>query len=124
MSDADGHQPHILSVGSNAILMSSRSLILRAAGYAVEEAYAVDKAMSLVEADSIDVTLICHTIPKGDQQALVAFVRDKRKLMPILCIRSYAYEAAPRSCVAVDNDPEELLKTLKLAIAPNRPDPY
>lgn len=40
--------------------------------------------------------------------------------MPILCIRFYAYETAPRTCVAVDNEPEALLKTLKLATAPPR----
>jgi DNA-binding response OmpR family regulator len=100
--------------------MSSRSLILRSAGYLVEEAYTIDKAINLVEADSIDAMLICHTVPRDDQKVLIAFVRDKRKLMPVLCIRSSAYETAPRTCVAVDNDPEELLKSLKMATAPKR----
>jgi DNA-binding response OmpR family regulator len=109
---------HILSVGANPILMSSRTLILRSAGYLVEEAYTVDKAINLVEADSIDAMLICHTIPKDDQKVLIAVVRDKRKLMPVLCIRSSAYETAPRTCVAVDNEPEALLNTLKLATTP------
>ena len=112
--------PHILSVGANPTLMSSRSLILRSAGYSVEEAYTVDKAISLVEADSIAAMLICHTIPKDKQLWLISAVREKRRLMPVLCIRSYAYETAPRTCVAVDNAPEELLKTLKLATAPKR----
>jgi DNA-binding response OmpR family regulator len=112
--------PHILSVGANPTLMSSRSLILRGAGYLVEEAYTVDKAINLVEADSIDAVLICHTIPRDDQMVLISFVRQKRRLMPVLCIRSNAYETAPRTCVAVDNDPEELLKSLKMATAPKR----
>jgi len=110
--------PHILSVGNNPTLMSSRTLILRSAGYAVEEAYTVSKAITLVEADSIDAVLICHTIPKDGRQILITVVREKRRLMPVLCIRSYAYETAPRTCIAVDNDPEALLKTLKLATTP------
>ena len=40
--------PHILLVGNNLILMSSRSLILRNAGYLVQEAYTVDKAITSV----------------------------------------------------------------------------
>jgi DNA-binding response OmpR family regulator len=112
--------PHILSVGNNPILMASRSLLLRGAGYAVDEAYTIDKAISLVEADSIDAVLICHTIPREDQQVLIATVREKRRLMPVLCIRSNSYETAPRTCTAVDNEPEALLATLKLATAPKR----
>jgi DNA-binding response OmpR family regulator len=110
--------PRILSVGKDKTLMASRTLLLSNSGYAVEEAHSIEKAISLLEADSIDATVICHTIPKRDQSALISAVREKRRLMPILCIRSYAYETAPRTCVAVDNEPEALLKTLKLATAP------
>lgn len=84
----------------------------------MKEAYTVGKAINLAAADSIDAVLICHTIPRDDQRVLISAVREKRGLMPILCIRSYAYESAPRTCTAVDNDPEALLKTLKLATAP------
>jgi DNA-binding response OmpR family regulator len=88
--------PHILSVGKNPTLMSSRSLILRNAGYLVDEAYSVDKAINLVEADAIDAVLICHTVSRNDQQALISTVRKKRRLMPVLCVRSYAYESVPK----------------------------
>src|SRR5712692_5909697 len=55
--------PNILSVGTNPVLMASRSLILRGAGYLVEEAYSVDKAINVVEGDFPDAVLICHTVP-------------------------------------------------------------
>jgi hypothetical protein len=110
--------PRILSVGSDHTLMASRTLVLRLAGYAVEEAYSVDKAIILVEADSIDVTLICHTIPKREQHLLIAVIRKKRRLMPVVCIRSFACESAPQSCIAVDNDPTILLDCVKLAVQP------
>ena len=109
---------HILSVGNDPTLMSSRSLLLRNAGFLVEEAYTVEKAITLVEADSIDAVLICHTIPKEKQRILISFVRENRRLMPILCIRSYAYETAPWTCTAVDKDPEMLLKVVELATTP------
>jgi CheY-like chemotaxis protein len=110
--------PHILSVGRNPTLMSSRSLILRRAGYLVEEADSVDKAINLVEADLIDAVLICHSLAKRDQQALISTVREKRRLIPVLCIRTYAYESAPQTCIAVDNEPELLLTTVKLVTGP------
>jgi CO dehydrogenase/acetyl-CoA synthase gamma subunit (corrinoid Fe-S protein) len=66
------------------------------------------------------VTIICHTIPRDEQKILIAVVREKRRLMPVICIRSNAYETAPRTCVAVDNEPEELLKTLRLATTPKK----
>jgi CheY-like chemotaxis protein len=110
--------PHILSVGKNPTLMSSRSLILRNAGYQVDEAYSVDKAINLVEADAIDAVLICHSVPRNDQQALISTVREKRRLMPVLFIRSYAYESAPQTCIPIDNEPEVLLNTMKMVTKP------
>lgn len=114
--------PHILSVGSDPILMSSRTLILRKAGYLVDEAYTVKKAISLLEADSIEVMLICHTIAKEDQQFLISTTRKKKRLMPILCLRAIAYQSVPQTCNGVDCDPEDLLYALRQAIQPAPPD--
>jgi DNA-binding response OmpR family regulator len=95
--------------------MASRTLLLRNAGYGVEEAHKMEKAIALVERDSIDLTIICHTIPKSEQTVLISFVREKRLLMPILCIRSLAIELAPRTCISVQNEPVALLNAIKLA---------
>ena len=105
--------PHVLSVGKDAILMSSRTLLLRNAGFAVQEAFSLDKAVTLVELDSIDVTLLCHTVPPDEKQVLISLLRKKKPLIPIVCIRSYAHESSTRNCTAVDNDPEALLQCLK-----------
>src|SRR5205807_6821051 len=74
--------PHILSVGNNPSLMASRTMILRGAGYLVEQAHTVDKAISLVAEDFIDAMLICHTVPRNDQQVLISAARRKRPLIP------------------------------------------
>ena len=96
--------------------MASRTLVLRGGGYAVEEVHSLDKAITLVEADSIDATLICHTVARPERHLLVAVIREKRRLMPVLCIRSYVYEETPRTCIAVDNEPANLLGAIRLAI--------
>ena len=114
--------PHVLSVGNNPSLMASRTMILRGAGYLVEEVQNVETAINLVAEDFIDAMLICHTVPRNEQQILISAARRKRSLMPILCIRSYAYESVPRTCIAIDNDPEALLNAVRKAVIPSPPD--
>jgi DNA-binding response OmpR family regulator len=108
--------PHILSVGKDPTLMSSRTLLLRNAGYAVQEAFTLDKAKDLVHSDSIDVTLLCHTVPEREQRILISLVREKRNLMPVLCIRSNRHASVLRTCTAVDSEPEALLQSLKSVV--------
>ena len=105
--------PHILSVGKDPMLMSSRTALLLNAGYAVQEALTLDKARNFINSDSVDVTLLCHTVPERDQRLIIYLVREKRNLMPVLWIRSYEHQSAPRSCIAVDSEPEALLQALK-----------
>jgi DNA-binding response OmpR family regulator len=108
--------PHILSIGKNHNLMSSRSLILRKAGYVVQEAQTLEDAIGLAESDLIDAMLICHTIPRAEQKVLIAGVRAKRRLMPILCVRSHAFEDTAQNCIALHSEPETLLNALRLAL--------
>jgi hypothetical protein len=104
--------PRILSFGMDIALMSSRTLILAGAGYEVEEAFSADMAMKLVELDSIDLTVICHTVPPKVLRILVAMVLKKRRLMPVLFIRSFPYQDVPPNCIGVENDPVALLNVL------------
>ena len=112
--------PHILSVGKDRHLMWSRSMILRTAGYSVDEAYTVEAAIKLVDQDSIDAMLICHTVPGREQNLLISTVRSQRRLMPILCIKAYVFETTPKTSIAVENDPDALLNALRQAL--NRPE--
>lgn len=89
--------PHILLVGKDPTLMSSRTLRLLNAGYAVREAYTLDRAKDLALSDSIDVTLLCHTVPEREKRILISLVRKKRNLMPVLCIRSNRHVSVPRT---------------------------
>jgi hypothetical protein len=50
-------------VGYDPDLMIVRILILRRAGYVVEEVYERIAALSRAQSDSVDLLLICHTVP-------------------------------------------------------------
>jgi DNA-binding response OmpR family regulator len=106
--------PCILSMGHDPDLMIVRTLILRRAGYVVEEVRERTAALSRAQCDSVDLLLICHTVPKVETQWLIANVRETRKLMPILCLG--IHEVPDDGCIGVENDPEELLNALRQAI--------
>ncbi|MBZ5507829.1 MAG: hypothetical protein LAO78_20395 [Acidobacteriia bacterium] len=111
----------ILSMGRDPRLMSIRTLLLQGAGYVVDEAYDRAAALSRAQCDTVDVLLICHTVPKSERRWVVANVREKRTLMPILCLTHGIPERVADGCIAVENDPEELLNTLTQAINLPRP---
>src|ERR1041384_822324 len=110
----------ILSMGSDPHLMTVRSLLLKAAGYVVAEAYDRAAALSRAQCDSVDALLICHTIGNSDKRWLIANVRAKRRLLPILCLTNGIHELPDNGCIGVENDPEELLSALESAINGSR----
>jgi DNA-binding response OmpR family regulator len=106
----------ILSISSDPQLMVTRTLLLRRAGYAVDEAYEKAAALSRAQCDSVDALLICHSVPKAERRWLIARVREKRKLMPILCLTVGMDHLPDDSCTGVPSDPEELLNALAQAL--------
>jgi CheY-like chemotaxis protein len=103
---------HILSVGYDVTLMPLRSMVLRGSGYVVEEAYSLPKAFLRAQSDAIDILLICHTVPEGDQRKLIASVRSRRRLLPILCITNQEFAYAAEGCHSVTSSPVELLEAV------------
>lgn len=106
---------HILSVGYDHTLMPLRSMILRGAGYEVEEAYTMELARSRAESDSIDLLLLCHTLPEGDQKDLIASVQRSHRTPPVLCITSQEFTFPANGGVAVESSPIELLEGVRMA---------
>lgn len=108
--------PCILSMGYDPHLMTIRTVLLRGAGYIVDEAYERTAALSRAQCDSVDVLLICHTVPKSQRRWLIANVREKRQLMPILCLTVGIHQVPDDGSIGVENNPEDLLNALGQAI--------
>jgi hypothetical protein len=108
--------PCVLSVGFDPILMRSRSLVLRQAGFAVDEAYNLAGALALAKSGAVDLVLLCHTVSPNEQRRFISAVRKIRRLLPILCLNCQDCALPLPGCVVVDNDPLELVKTVKLAV--------
>jgi CheY-like chemotaxis protein len=109
------HPPRILHIGYDDTLIAMRSRVLSSAGYTVEESDSLNRAIYLLESDLIDAVLICHTVPRSDQQLLVMAAKAKRRLLPVLFLRVYANERSTEDRIVVGNDPVALLNAVRLA---------
>jgi len=114
---------HILSAGYDHHLLQSRSMLLRHAGFVVDEAHHLMGVLGCVKSDSIDALVLCHTIPENEQRWLISSVRKVRQLLPIICIKCSVYESPQEGCTTATNEPFDLLTVIQKAIqtpAPQR----
>lgn len=110
------HYTRILSVGNDHHLLPLRSMVLESAGFDVIEAYSVNDALRLAQSDAVDLVLICHTVPKQEQKRLIAAIRERRRLMPVLCVIAHDFAMAADNCIITDNAPQLLLEALHKAL--------
>jgi len=107
----------LLSFGYDKIVLLTRSMVLRGAGYTVEEVYRWHEAFSRAQSDFIDALLLCHTVPAAEQKSMITGIRAKRALLPIFCVvRESVFDPVTEGCIAVDPSPEELLEGLRAAL--------
>src|SRR5215510_7445976 len=110
------HECHIISFGYDPNLMSSRTLLLQHAGFTVEEAYSPAEVLGLVRNDSVDLVVVCHTVPLKEEEQLIAALRDVRQLLPVICIAASEYEVGKdvrTDCVNVQNSPIPLINAVR-----------
>jgi DNA-binding NtrC family response regulator len=105
----------ILSVGNDHHLLSMRTMLLENAGFDVIEAYSVSDAVRLAQSDTVDLVLVCHTVPKAQQKFLLSAIRARRRLMPFLCVIAHDVVMPAEGCSGVANAPQLLLDALRQA---------
>ncbi|HEY3769620.1 MAG TPA: hypothetical protein VGN44_13185 [Candidatus Angelobacter sp.] len=82
----------------------------------MHEASILAVALSSMESDSIDGVLICNSIPRKQQEWFVTQVTNKRRMLPILCVKNHLFEQCAKGCTGVDGEPDALLAALGRAI--------
>jgi DNA-binding NtrC family response regulator len=105
----------ILSIGHDHHLLSLRSLVLESAGFDVIEAYSASDALRLAQSDAVDLVLICHTVPKAEQKLLIATIRNRRRLMPVLCVIAHDFVLPAEGCFGASTAPQQLVEALRQA---------
>ena len=91
-------------------------MLLRHAGFVVDEAYNPLGILGVVKADSVDAVILCHTIPGDEQQWLISAMRKARRLLPIICIKANAYDSPQEDCLISTTEPDDLLGAIRDAI--------
>jgi CheY-like chemotaxis protein len=77
----------ILTISRNKPLQESRTLLLEDAGYHVSAALNDEQAIAFVETvESIDLVLLCHSVPEASRVSLVNRIKQLKPKLPILML--------------------------------------
>ena len=108
---------HILAVGWDPIVLSSRCSVLRYAGYIVRSASSIDGAIEELDRD-IDLVLLCHSIPVQDRDRVIEIIRSANPQIPIYSVASASSDSGAGLVDGIiSSRPEDLLKALRCKTA-------
>jgi hypothetical protein len=115
-----GHRTRILCIGEDAILLRSRELLLKAAGYEV----VVAQSNALVEESLIrdcDLALLCHTIGRDRMPRLTKTLQEIHPSLPSLAVADLC-GGSPKGLSSTPSDPAVLLGNVARVTAAARLD--
>jgi len=104
----------VLHVGHDFMLLHTRSLVLRSAGYIVKCEYTVEDAIRHFLSADFDLVLLCHSLSEEERQRFIHRVRERGSSTPVLSVdlsctsNTQGTADNPR----IGNDPIALLKRL------------
>jgi len=99
--------------------MPIRTMLLRQAGYNVVEADSVDAVLHEIKSATVDLLLICHTVPSDEQDALIASVKSIKPRLPILCLATSPMRALPLGCMSAYSTAPEFLEDVNRVLPRN-----
>lgn len=93
------------------MLLSTRSEVLRRAGFNVVPTASTVQAMKLFLAGDFDLVIICHSVPAEERRSLANLVHSHSSSIPVVLI-TVSYEDDLTVDATVQNDPRTLLINL------------
>jgi CheY-like chemotaxis protein len=106
-------QTLVLSVGSDSMVLNTRGLILRSAGYIVVTAMSIKEAVHLFHNGDFDLIILCHTLPMKDCERLTCFIRASGSRIPIVYVSGTGLgEHITLADATLDKDPVAFLRNL------------
>lgn len=103
----------ILNVGYEPTLLETRTLVLRAAGYAVESASSIEAVMQHFRAAHFDVVVLCHSVPEQERQHLVGRIRELGSATPVIFVSARSASADRFADLTIDNRPTGLVSAVE-----------
>lgn len=107
----------ILAVGHDPLIASTRSSVLRGAGYAVESATSAEQAIDRFRSQDFDLVILCHTIPLEERRCLARLIRASRSFVPVLYVQPLVEPSTDGLADAIiGSHPNELLSGVEEAL--------
>jgi CheY-like chemotaxis protein len=106
----------ILNVGHDPILLETRSIVLRSAGYKVESAWSVKEAATKFLAGDFDGVILCHSIPAKDRDRLSCLIRASGSLTPVIAVSASSRQRDSFADAIIEHDLKGLLRGIKEAV--------
>ena len=106
----------ILSIGYDLNLMPVRTMVLQSVGYKVDEAYSCSHGLEILGGRSVDLVVICHSVPLNEQELLIAAVSSLRPNIPVLCLTLAPINVHTTGCTPACNTAPEFLEDVSRAL--------
>ncbi len=103
----------ILSVGQDSTLLETRSLILRAAGYIVQQALSLQQAVNQFSSGDFDLVILCHSMPTKDRDHMACWIRASGSLTPVISISQNPGQRDDFADATIESAPIKLLRVIK-----------
>lgn len=99
----------VLSVGLDAMLLSTRNSVLQSAGYFVVPAFSLKEAVDHIRNGDFDLVLLCQSIPAQERDRLTIWIRASGSRIPVVLVSSDRGERDAFTDSTVDSAPNALL---------------
>lgn len=80
------HSRTVLHLGYDSLLSEARAHVLENAGYRVLDASDVAAAQRFCRGMTVDLLIVCHSVPPEDAEAVIAETRKRRPHVPVLVV--------------------------------------
>jgi len=109
----EAKQFRILSFGYEPVLMAVRALLLRKAGYQVQNALSRESVMKHLDLGEFHLLIICHTVPSDEQNSLIASVHSVRPGLRIVCLSPFPALSRRGVCAVAATTAPEFLEDIE-----------
>jgi len=110
----------ILAYGEDALVISTRAMILHRAGYEVAHTTRAADVPALLRGIFFDMLLIGDSLRTGGNVRLVQHLREQFPTLTIAMVQDEEEERDPWSSGFVSSNPEQMLDSIRLLLENNR----
>jgi CheY-like chemotaxis protein len=103
----------ILSVGEDLMLLETRNILLRAAGYIVESARSLKQAIDHCLAREFDVVVMCHSVSSKDRDCLTCWIRASGAPTAVVSVPGNCGQSDFFADANLGHEPEKFLSGIK-----------